>query len=159
MANRRIKAMEREYKKAGKEILPQEVVGKYQTTDKWETTKNPISRSVVFESEKEYESRLKMLQSFDPKIPTPKQKKTMTQFKEIQKDKLKAVVEKTMGTDLPPELEQRIDKMSVVDLDNFWNRFSEKSSKLGLQYSSERAIDETMQEMFPEDYDQFVNEV
>ena len=54
LANRRIKFAEKEYKRAGGSVLPREVVGDLQIKEKWATPNTPISRSVRFESEKDY---------------------------------------------------------------------------------------------------------
>src|SRR6185312_2510367 len=69
--NRRVKAAERAYAKAGKEILPIEIVGKreLQLKENWHTKTTPLSRSVKFESQKEYRQHLHFLRQTEVNRP------------------------------------------------------------------------------------------
>lgn len=145
LANRRIKAAERAYSKEGMEILPNEVVGGYQIKEKWNTGKTPISRSVKFQSQKEYRKQLNYLRSFEVSRPGIKE------YTQVQREKTKEAVETSIGIDVPKELNQRIDKMTAPELSKFWNKFSDKASKLGFIYSSDQAMQQTLEEIFPED--------
>lgn len=151
LANRRIKAAERAYRKEGMEILPSEIVGGYQIKEQWNTDKTPISRSVKFQSQKEYRKQLQYLRSFEVSRPGIKE------YTQVQREKTKEAVETSLGVDAPKELQQRIDKMTAPQLSNFWNKFSDKASKLGVLYSSDQAMQETLNELFPEDIKQLTD--
>ena len=93
-ANRRILSFYREYQKHGLEILPKEPTAGIQTKLQWETRKYPLSRSVVFKSEKEYRERMKLLRSFD----SP-QRETLTQYTKAQRTKTRQAMVNTIGKD------------------------------------------------------------
>jgi hypothetical protein len=145
LANRRIKATERAYRKAGKEVLPHEVVGQYQIKEQWNTKSTPISRSVKFESHKEYRKQLQFLRSFEISRPGIKE------YTQVQQHKTMQAIEHSLGMDVPDELAKKIEKMSAPELADFWKTFSDKSAKLGIKYSSNSAMEQTMSEIFPED--------
>lgn len=150
LANRRIRSATKQYEAEGQEIVPREVAGHIQTRDKWHSDKNPLSRSVKFESKEAYKERLEFLRSFDPKSKSrQEQKKTITEYKKIQQEKTLSAVETSLGVDVPAEMEKEISKMSAPELRDFWEKFSENASRKGLQYSSEAVMQETMQEFFP----------
>lgn len=151
LANRRIKAAERAYRKEDMEILPSEVVGGYQIKEQWNTDKTPISRSVKFQSQKEYRKQLNYLRSFEVSRPGIKE------YTQVQREKTKEAVETSLGVEPPKELKQRIDKMTAPQLSNFWNKFSDKASKLGVVYSSDQAMQQTLNELFPEDIRQLTD--
>lgn len=151
LANRRIKSAQKVYSKESMEILPSEVVGEYQIKEKWNTGKTPISRSVKFESQKEYRKQLKHLRSFEVSRPNIKE------YTQVQREKTKEAVETSLGIEPTKELSQRIDKMTAPELSNFWNKFSDKASKLGIIYSSDQAMQQTLDEIFPEDLEQLTN--
>src|SRR5690625_1435239 len=153
LANRRIRTAEKQYREQGKLVAPRDVVGHVQTKDKWHTDKTPISRSVVFESEKDYKEQLRFLKSFDPKS-TGQARPTMTQYTKIQRDKTARAVESSLGVPMPDSMKEKISKMTAPELSEFWKKFSEKSSKLGLRYSSEQAMQDTLNELYPEDLKQ-----
>lgn len=150
LANRRIKAAERAYRKEGKMVLPREIVGDYQTKESWATEKTPISRSVVFESREDYLRQLKFLRSFERERPGIKE------YTRIQRQKTLEAVESSLGVDVPRDLRTEIMNMSAPQLSDFWNTFSNKASKLGMRYSSEQAMEMTLNEMFPEDIQQIM---
>lgn len=154
LANRRIRAAQRQYEKVGKMVAPREVVGHIQSKADWHTPKTPLSRSVVFESEEEYKRRLKFLRSFDPKAPGIT-KPTMTQYTKIQRSKTAMAVQSSLGVEAPLSMLERINEMTAPELSEFWKRFSQKARKLGVRYSSLQAMQETLNEMFPEDVTQF----
>ncbi len=152
LANRRIKAFEKEYKKEGLEILPYGPTGGIQTRAQWETKNYPLSRSVVFGSEKDYKQRLAFLKSFAD--PSPAGRPTVTQYKEVQQMKLSRAITTALG-DTPDSLQSRINSMSPAQISKFWNEFSERASRLGLQYSSS-AIMEELLDIYEEDIDYVV---
>lgn len=146
LANRRIKAAERAYTKAGKDIVPREIAGDYQTKEQWATKSTPISRSVKFTSQKEYRKQLQFLRSFEVTRPGIKE------YTEIQRDKVGMSIKSALGEDVSFSLiEQKLSKLSAPEIADFWNTFSDKASRLGLQYSSEAVMEQTFVELFPED--------
>lgn len=157
LANRRIKTAEKQYRQAGKMVAPKDVVGHVQTKDKWHTPNTPLTRSVVFESKEDYQRQLRFLQSFDPKAPgSPRQKKqTMSDYTKVQRAKTAQAMQTSLGVDVPLSVLERINELTAPELSEFWKRYSEKSSKLGVKYSSLQAMQETLNELFPEDVKQF----
>ena len=145
LANRRIKNAEKAYRKEGRTVLPSEVVGGYQVKEKWNTKATPISRSVKFQTQKEYRQQLKFLRSFEVTRPGIKE------YTQIQREKTKDALDTSFGDMVSDSLMKKIDSMSAPQLSDFWKRFSDKSAKLAFQYSSSAAMAETLQEFFPED--------
>lgn len=151
LANRRIKAAERAYRKQGKDVIPAEIAGPYQVKERWHTDKTPISRSVKFASDKEYKEHLKLLRSFDPKA-TRMHRPGIKEYTEIQRDKVGYAVKTALGDEVSFSLiEQKLSKMSAPEVADFWNTFSDKAARAGMQYSSEAIMSETFTELFPED--------
>lgn len=150
LANRRIKAAEKEYRKAGKRVLPTEVVGQFQIKEQWNTKSTPLSRSVKFESLAEYKKQLKFLQSFDPKA-RGETRPTISQYANVQQQKTIEAVETSLDLHAPEGLQQAIRKMNAPQLADFWKTFSNRSAKLGLKYSSAAVMQQTLEEYFPED--------
>jgi len=145
LANRRIRAAEKTYRKEGLKVLPREVVGEYQIKEKWASSKNPISRSIKFVGQKEYRQQLQMLQRFERSMPS------ITDYTKVQRDKTRQAIETSLGTDLPTKTSKKMDKLSSPQLSQFWNNFSDKSAKLGVKYSSKDAMEQTISEFFSED--------
>lgn len=145
LANRRIKAAEKAYRKAGHDIVPREVAGRHQIRERWATKSTPISRSVRFEDEQAYRKQLKYLRSFEMEKPGIKE------YTRVQRTKTAEAIETSLGQDLPENLQNKLSKMTAPELSEFWNKFSDKASKLGIQYSSEQAMQQTMNEIMPED--------
>lgn len=150
--NRRILQAEKIYRKEGRRILPQEVVGKYQTREQWELPSRPLSRSVQFRSKEEYLERIRFLRSFEGKAARP----TMTEFTKYQREKVKEAVKTSLGVDIPKKLEKKLAKMSAPQLSKFWEQYSENAVRAGVQYSSEAVMSETLAEFFSEDIDALV---
>ena len=153
LANRRIKFALKEYERSGGTVLPKEVVGDYQIKEKWHTKSTPISRSVRFESEKDYRKQLNFLRSFDPKATGAGARPSISQFTLIQRDKTAQALETSFGSGVPDSVLQKIKTMSAPQLTEFWNTYSRKSAKLGMKYSSGDAMRQTLAEFFPEDMD------
>lgn len=144
-ANRRILAVAREYKYEGKDVLPRELVGDLQIKEKWHTSKTPLSRSVKFDNDKDYRRQLNKLRSF------MNEKDDIWTYNKVQRTKTLQAIENTLGKEVPPDLANKVNSLSAPALANFWEKFSDKASKLGLAYSSGVAMQNTMQEFFPED--------
>lgn len=151
LANRRIIAAEKAYRKEGKEVIPRDIAGPYQARQLWHTDKTPISRSVKFESEKEYREHLRLLRSFDPKA-TKAYKPGIKEYTQIQREKVGMAIKSTLGEEVTfAFIEQKLSKMTAPQVAEFWKRFSDKAARLGLNYSSDAVMSETFQELFPED--------
>lgn len=153
LANRRIKFAEKEYKRAGGSVLPREVVGDLQIKEKWATPNTPISRSVKFESEKDYRKQLQFLRSFDPKATTQGARPSISQYTLIQRDKTRNAIETSFGQEVSGAINDKISRMTAPQLTEFWNTYARKSAQLGLKYSSGDAMQQTIMELFPEDKD------
>lgn len=153
-ANRRIISFYNEYSKHGLEILPSEPTGGIQHKLQWETEKYPLSRSVVFKDEKDYQERMRLLRSFD----NPVQRETLSEYTKTQRTKTRQAMKNTIGKDSfqylteKGEKELKLDDMSLAELKIFWQKFSEVSRRMGLQYSSDQALAETF-EYFEDDID------
>lgn len=149
LANRRIRQADNVYKKAGMEVLPRDVVGEYQTKEKWDSAKNPISRSIKFTSQKEYRQQLHKLQRFERSRPA------MKEYTELQRNKTVQAVETSLGdnVNIPQHISKKLAKLSAPELARFWNMFSDKAARLGLKYGSDAAMKQTIAEFFGEDID------
>lgn len=145
LANRRIKAAERAYRKAGKTVLPKDVVGDYQIKEKWNTKTTPISRSIKFDSQKDYRRKLHELRRFEFGRPGIKE------YTAVQQNKTAQAVETALGQPPTADLLRKLDNMTAPELANFWNLFSRKASRAGLKYSSNAVMIDTLQELYPED--------
>lgn len=146
LANRRIKAAERAYSKAGHRVIPREIAGDYQVKERWATKNTPISRSVKFESQKEYRKQLQFLRSFEVTRPGIKE------YTNIQREKVGMAVKSSLGPEVSFALiEEKLAKLTAPQLAEFWNTFSDKASRLGMNYSSEAVMEQTFVELFPED--------
>lgn len=144
-ANRRILAVAREYKYAGKDVLPRELVGDYQIKEKWHATKTPISRSVKFDSMQDYRRQLKKLRSFEF------EKDDIWTYTRVQREKVLQAVESSLGVAAPQDLQDKILSLSAPQVTDFWKKYSERSIKMLSSFSSNAAMSETAHELFPED--------
>lgn len=156
LANRRIKFAEKEYKRSGGTVLPREVVGDLQIKEKWATPNTPISRSVKFQSEKDYRKQLQFLRSFDPKSSKQGARPSISQYTLLQRDKTRNAIETSFGQEVSEAINDKISRMTAPQLNEFWNTYSMKSAKLGLKYSSGDAMRQTITEFFPEDKDKLL---
>lgn len=152
LANRRIKTAQKNYAKQGKDIVPLDIVGKkeLQTKDRWHTKNQPLSRTVKFENEKEYRNQINFLRSFDPKL-RKNARPTLKEYTKTLREKTAMAVETGLGMEIPDSLVNKLNKMSAPELADFWQKFSDNASRLGLQYSSDVVMLDTMNELFPED--------
>lgn len=146
-SNRRILAVAREYKYAGKDVLPRELVGDYQIKEKWHATKTPISRSVKFDSMQDYRRQLNKLRAFEV------QRDDIWTYTRVQKEKTLQAVESALGIEAPQELQDKINNLSAPKLADFWVNFSNKSARMGTKYSSNSAMQSAMEDYFKEDID------
>lgn len=146
LANRRIKNVEKAYRKEGKTILPGELVGEFQIKEKWQTKANPLSRSIKFEDNKAYNAHLRMLRSFETTRPGIKE------YTNIQRSKLADAVMTSLDVDeLPADFQKRLSKMTAPQLADFWNNFSDRAIRMGTVYSSEAAMLQNIGRYFGED--------
>lgn len=146
LANRRIKNVEKAYTKEGKSVLPRELVGDFQIREKWQTKASPLSRSVKFESEKAYNEQLRMLRSFETTKPGIKE------YTNIQRDKTALAIKSSLGLDeLPDDFTKKLNKMSAPKLADFWQKFSDRSVRMGMSYSSMADMLATVGNFFGED--------
>lgn len=151
LANRRIKATERAYQKENKHILPKEVVGDFQIREKWQTKTSPISRSIKFETKTDYLKQLRLLRSFE------RERVGIKEYTNIQRDKTMLAIQTSLGVDdIPEKLRKKINKLSAPKLSELWKVFSDKASKMGIQYSSDGAMAQTLSEYFDEDLDSII---
>ena len=155
-ANRRIMAVEREFKKQGLKILPADATGGIQTKQQWETKGKPLSRSVQFESKRDYQRRLKELQTIAGKTKERDaiygRRVLMEHTREERRMTIKGI-ESSLGREITPELRARINNMSAAEVKEFWVKYDNQSAKLGIEYSSGDAMERTMHEYFDEDYE------
>lgn len=152
-ANRRIASTMKVYQKAGRSIIPAEIAGRYQTVQTWEEPGRPLSRTVKFGTVREYRRRLAFLKGFDEGLNN---RPGIREYTRIQRKKVMQAVETATGRVPSKELIKRVRKMNAVELSEFWEVFSEKASKRGLQYSSDSVIQESIQEFFEEDIDALI---
>ena len=145
LANRRIKAAEKVYRQAGKDIIPREIAGQFQRKRDWQTASTPISRSIKFESRADYNRQLRFLRQFELSRPT------ISEFTEVQREKVMKAIETALGIAVPEKVVKRLDKMTAPQLSDYWNVFSDRASKMGVKYSSGDNMALQMAEFFPED--------
>lgn len=152
LANRRIANAMKLYESKGLTIAPYEVTGGIQERSQWVSDKYAISRSVKFNSVKDYKDQLRFLKQFDPKAssnPAP----TIVQHGKVQQKKMTAAIETITGGELKTSLLDKISKLDSAKASLFWKDFSEVASKLGTEYSSEALIPYA-EEYFKEDLDE-----
>lgn len=147
-ANRRIIGAYKEYAKHGREIPPAKVTGGIQTREQWETTSLPLSRSTQFATNAEYRERLRFLRSFDM---GPASRPTMTEYTNIEREKIRVAMRHTLGTDPGARLDKQLTRMSAPQLAEFWHRFETNANRKGVHYSSDAVMAETLDEFFQED--------
>ena len=146
-ANRRILAAAREYQYAGKDVLPSEVVGEYQIKEKWHTTKTPISRSVKFDSMADYNRQIKKLRAYEV------ERDDIWTYTRVAKEKTLQAMETSLGREIPPDLQNKVNSLTAAKLGDFWKTFKNKVVRLGTQYSSNSAMTNAMEDYFQEDID------
>lgn len=148
LANGRIKRAFKVYEKAGKSIVPKEIVGNATIKEKWFTKSTPISSSFTqFKTYQDYRRHLHYLRGFEIT------KVGIKEYTEIQQMKVLKAVHTAIGLDVPEELRKKISKMTATELTDFWNEFADKASKLGMQYASDTAVMTAMEDYFGEDID------
>ena len=151
-ANNRIRRSFKVYEKAGKDIVPKEIVGKeMQIKEDWFTEKTPISTSIKFKTYKDYRKHLNYLRSF--KVD----KVGIKEFTEIQQNKVLHAIDTSLGVEVPEALRKKISKMSAPELTDFWKKYERFGSKMGLQYASDSAMIATLEDWFKEDIENLEN--
>ena len=146
-AKRRILAVAREYKYAGKDVLQRELVGEYQIKEKWHTTKTPISRSVKFDSMADYRRQINKLRTYEV------EKDDIWTYTRVAKNKTLQAMETALGIEIPPDLANKVNSLTAAKLGDFWKNFNNKVVRLGTQYSSNSAMVNAMEDYFQEDID------
>lgn len=149
LANRRISSAFKAYEKEGHQVAPAEVTGGIQVREQWESKNYALSRSVKFESMKDYRERLNYLRSFERMRPN------MTEYTEAQREKTLQGIETALG-EAPEGMQEKLAKMSAPELSRFWKTFEQKAQKAGMKYSSDAVLADTMQELYPEDFKNLV---
>ena len=144
-ANRRIRKVQKTYAKEGALVMPRELTGSAQIQENWATSNTPISRSVVFESERDYRQQITFLRRFRNMNPT------LEDFTQRHAERTTQSIETALGSELTPELREKISNMTAPQIDRFWNNFTQKSIRLGALYNSESAAAAALQEIFNED--------
>lgn len=144
LANRRIANAFKAYEKEGKTLAPSEVTGGIQTREQWHSEKYALSRSVKFESFKEYREQIHFLRQFEVMRPS------ITEYTKVQQEKTLQAIESSLGH-LPKGTAKQINKMSAPQLAEFWKQFSDNARRAGMKYSSDAIMNQTMNDMFPED--------
>ena len=146
MANRRIKAFMLEYEKAGLSIIPKEVSGGIQTRAQWATEKYALSRSTKFANEEAFRAHLRWLRQFENPAIRPR----VREYTKVQRKKTIEAYKTIMG-DIDEATIKKINKMSLAELTKFWQKFSDRARRLGLQYSSDAMAEFMENELYEED--------
>ena len=149
LANRRILNAHRAYQREGKDIVPIEIVGKkeLQIKDNWHTPKQPLSRGhTQFKDRREFRRHMQFLREFETRRPGIKE------FTEIEREKVGQAIKTALGDEVNLDfIRDKLKRMTAPQLSEFWNRFSDKARRRGLNYSSDAVMVETFAELFPED--------
>jgi hypothetical protein len=155
-ANRRITQAFKIYEETGKYRIPGAITeGRITTREDWASEKYPLSRSVVFESEKAFQKHLAWLQRFD--LPEARGGlPTMTEYQNIQGNKILLAMQTALGGatpyDMPPEIMEHMYKaimnMSAPEQTDFWKAFQKRGQKLLDKFSSKAAMEQALNEFF-----------
>jgi hypothetical protein len=172
-ANRRVQRAHEAWAKEGLKVPPSFLTGGKQWTTQFETNKYAWSRGMThFENEKQYRQALEFFKSFDPKTPGQHEKRpTVTEYREIQQVKTFEAMKHVLGVDLSIQqlnletnemesvytLYDKLKQLSAPKMSKFWKAFSDRAKHMGLQYSSNEAMAQTLKEFFPEDWKSFNN--
>ena len=155
-ANRRITQAFKIYEETGKHRIPGTITeGRITTREDWASEKYPLSRSIVFESEKAFQKHLAWLQRFD--LPEARGGlPTMTEYQHIQGNKILLAMQTALGGaapyDMPPEIMEHMYKaimnMSAPEQTDFWKAFQKRGQKLLDKFSSKAAMEQALNEFF-----------
>ena len=155
-ANRRITQAFKIYEETGKHRIPGAITeGRITTREDWASEKYPLSRSIVFESEKAFQKHLAWLQRFD--LPEARGGlPTMTEYQHIQGNKILLAMQTALGGaapyDMPPEIMEHMYKaimnMSAPEQTDFWKAFQKRGQKLLDKFSSKAAMEQALNEFF-----------
>lgn len=155
-ANRRITQAFKIYEETGKYRIPGAITeGRITTREDWSSEKYPLSRSIVFESEKAFQKHLAWLQRFD--LPEARGGlPTMTEYQHIQGNKILLAMQTALGGaapyDMPPEIMEHMYKaimnMSAPEQTDFWKAFQKRGQKLLDKFSSKAAMEQALNEFF-----------
>lgn len=151
LANRRIKAFAKLYEKDGLEIIPHEVSGGIQHKEQWHTPKTPISRSIKYDNKQEYDKHMRWLRTFD----VPEIRQTVTDYEKTQRTKIIQGVKTSIG-DISAAQQTLLENMSITERTKFWNNFSRIATKMGIHYSSDAAMAQTL-DLYKEDIQSIID--
>lgn len=159
-ANRRIKAFITVYEKAGYRVIPREVTGGFdvQVREEFQTQKYALSRSVKFESEREYKNHLKKLRRFAKDSQAPDAVPTVSKYTEIQRNKIFASI-KTAGIEIDEYNLKRLESMDLIEQKKFWNEFTRRAVRMAAEYSSDQLFMAMMNEYSERERQLEANEV
>lgn len=149
LANRRIKNAFTAYEKEGNKTVPREITGGIQVREQWASEKYALSRSTKFATEKEYRKQLHFLRQFEHMRPGIKEYTT------IHREKTLIAMETILGTDVPEEIVNAVNKANAPKVSKLWEAFSDKASRMGLKYSSQDAVYQALMDTFSEDLQGF----
>ncbi len=142
--NKRITRAEAKFRGAGLDILPQDIAGEYQVREQWETKSKPLSRSTQFASREEYKSRIRHLQELE-------ELQTTKEYTKVGRTKLNIALESSLGVGVPHQVKHKLDRMSATQIGQFWKIYSEKAARMGIRYSSQQAMMESLEDFYGED--------
>lgn len=155
-ANRRITAAFKLYEEFNQKRIPGALTsGKITVREEWETAKYPLSRKVTFDTQKEFQQRLKWLKTFD--VPEAKGGlPTISQFQAIQGNKIIMAMQTSFAGGafygLPPELMDEVYKhilsLSPPEQTEFWKSYTKRAQKLLDKFSSKAAMEQALNEFF-----------
>lgn len=141
LANRRVKAFTKHYEKGGQNIIPKAVTAGFdvQSRKQWFSEKYAFSRSVKFESKKDYQEHMAKLRKFDNKQKIFESSLNVTEYTALQQDKIASALN-TSGVEIDMNMYNKINSMTAVELSKFWATYERIGRRMGLQYNSEAAM-------------------
>ena len=146
--NRRIKAHQQAYAKAGHKVIPLELtkmLGGIQHKSQYQAGElTPLSRGLgQFKSKKEFDQRLKLLSQMADNQKSVHYMPTVKEYTQINRSKLLQALD-TAGIDLVPDKLKELMKMDSAAISDFWKEFGERATRKAMNYSS----DAVFMEMF-----------
>lgn len=149
-ANRRIKSYEKIYREAGKNIIPYEVVGDkdLQTREGWLTKSSPLSSAKSqFKDEQSFREHMRYLRTFDNEALRP----TPTAYRKGKQGVTLSALNTVFDDDVPAAVKNKIMKMDLIEITDFWEDYEDRANKLGMNYSSQAVISSMLDEFTKED--------
>lgn len=155
--NRRIKAHQQSYAKRGIQVIPKSLtsaLGGIQSKGQYQAGKlTPLSRGLSqFNTKKEFDKAFKRLEQMSDNKKSTFYMPTVKEYSEINRNKLFSALN-TMGLEVDPSLQKRLNKMNSADLSLFWDNFGKRAARKGQHYSSDAVMLELLED-FTSDYNQ-----